>query len=314
MNAGTRLAIYGLGLVVAFAAAFGIARVTVPESVVEGWSERAAANSHAGHEDVDTDAVGPGATGLSLAADGYVLAPVSAPGAVGEDGTLSFVIRGDDGRPLTEFAVAHEKLLHLIVVRTDGAQFRHVHPDLDRASGTWSLPWRWDAAGTYRVYVDFTPADFTPAGADAPGITLSRLVQVAGDYQPVPTPVTRTVQTGGFTVDVAGEPAVDGTGELTFSVTRDGRPVAVQPYLGAFGHLVALREGDLAYLHVHAGDPSTSSGSGVLGFGVAAPTAGRYLLYLDFRVDGQVHTAQVVLDAIRAVDGGNHDHSHSGGH
>ena len=35
------------------------------------------------------------------------------------------------------------------------------------------------------------------------------------------------------------------------TVSRDGAPVAVQPYLGAFGHLVALREGDLAYLHVH---------------------------------------------------------------
>ena len=39
--------------------------------------------------------------------------------------------------------------------------------------------------------------------------------------------------------------------ELAFDVTRDGEPVAVEDYLGAKGHLVALREGDLAYLHVH---------------------------------------------------------------
>ena len=36
-----------------------------------------------------------------------------------------------------------------------------------------------------------------------------------------------------------------------FTVTRDGTPVAIQDYLGAEGHLVALREGDLAFLHVH---------------------------------------------------------------
>ena len=39
---------------------------------------------------------------------------------------------------------------------------------------------------------------------------------------------------------------------LTLTVTKDGQPVTdLQPYLGAYGHLVALRAGDLAYLHVH---------------------------------------------------------------
>ena len=41
------------------------------------------------------------------------------------------------------------------------------------------LPWEWDAAGTYRVYTDFTPA------GSQEGATLTRTVQVAGDYQPV---------------------------------------------------------------------------------------------------------------------------------
>ena len=40
----------------------------------------------------------------------------------------------------------------------------------------------------------------------------------------------------------------------------DGEPVTdLQPYLGAYGHLVALRDGDLAYLHVHPdGSPATA--------------------------------------------------------
>ena len=32
-------------------------------------------------------------------------------------------------------------------------------------------------------------------------------------------------------------------------------------------------------------------------FATTAPTPGRYLLYLDFQVDGAVHTATFVLDA-----------------
>ena len=49
----------------------------------------------------------------------------------------------------------------------------------------------------------------------------------------------------------AGTPRAGRETELSFTVTRGGKPIRTQPYLGAGGHLVALREGDLAYLHVH---------------------------------------------------------------
>jgi hypothetical protein len=75
---------------------------------------------------------------------------------------------------------------------------------------------------------------------------------------------------------------------LRFSVTRDGRPVQLQPYLGAGGHLVALREGDLAFLHVH---PDEADGNNV-SFAATFPTAGRYRLFLQYQVDGRVQTAE----------------------
>ena len=55
--------------------------------------------------------------------------------------------------------------------------------------------------------------------------------------------------------------------------------------LGAGGHLVALREGDLAYLHVHP------SGEGVA-FEADLEPRSRYRLYLQFKHDGRVHTAE----------------------
>jgi hypothetical protein len=75
-------------------------------------------------------------------------------------------------------------------------------------------------------------------------------------------------------------------------VTRDGRPVAVEPYLGAKGHLVALRQGDLAFLHVH---PDESS----LRFMAEFPTAGRYRLFLQFKTQGRVHTAAFTQEVSR---------------
>ena len=99
--------------------------------------------------------------------------------------------------------------------------------------------------------------------------------------------------TGGDTA--AGEPT-----ELGFEVSRSGEPVEVEDYLGAKGHLVALRQGDLAYLHTHpsggesGGDHGGDEGHGggeAIRFETEFPTAARYRLFLQFKHEGEVHTA-----------------------
>jgi hypothetical protein len=78
--------------------------------------------------------------------------------------------------------------------------------------------------------------------------------------------------------------------ELAFTVTRNGQTVHVDPYLGADGHLVALREGDLAFLHVHPVEGEGHDDS--IRFGAEFPTEGRYRLFLQFKHEGRVHTAE----------------------
>ena len=76
---------------------------------------------------------------------------------------------------------------------------------------------------------------------------------------------------------------------LAFAVERAGRAVAVDPYLGARGHLVILREGDLAYLHTHADEEE-------LRFDTTFPSAGRYRAFLQFSADGEDHTAAFTIE------------------
>jgi hypothetical protein len=60
---------------------------------------------------------------------------------------------------------------------------------------------------------------------------------------------------------------------------------------------VALRTGDLAYLHVH---PADAAGAGPqIRFGTEVPSAGSYRLYLDFRHGDVVRTAEFTV----ATDG-----------
>ena len=69
----------------------------------------------------------------------------------------------------------------------------------------------------------------------------------------------------------------------------------LQPYLGAYGHLVALRDGDLAYLHVHPQHTDTAGPD--IGFDADVPTAGTYRLFLDFQHAGVVRTAAFTATA-----------------
>lgn len=304
MRTAARLAAFGGSLVVIFAVAAVASRAIVPTSVADSWTrtaDRSAEHSGSdpmGHGGSKVDPMAHSAMppqGVSVERDGYRLTDLAAPDRIGRHGTLSFRIVDKHGAAVTAYTPEHTKDLHLIVVRSDGSEFRHVHPVLN-ATGTWSVPWRWTSAGSYRVYADFTPA------AAATGVTLSRSVEVGGNYAPaIPTRVSRTSSVDGYAVTISGDLRAGADSHLTTTVARDGHPVtALQPYLGAFGHLVVLRQGDLAYLHVHPEGPEPTAGglSGPdVGFMADVPTPGRYFLYLDFRVDGQVHTATFVLDA-----------------
>lgn len=289
MNAPQRLGLYGGGLAALFVAAFAVAGVVVPEGSAT-VDARLTGAEPAGEEHGGATPV----RGQSLEQDGLLLSPVSVPDAPGEQGVLSFSVTTADGDAVTEFRTEHDKELHLIVVRTDGAQFRHAHPTMS-ADGVWSVPWTWDAAGSYRVLTDFVPA------ATGESVTLSRTVDVVGRFSPQPATAASTTDTvGGYTATLAGDLSASGDSVLTATITEDGDPVTdLEPYLGAYGHLVALRDGDLAYLHVHPeGDepePGSVSGPDVT-FVTRAPSPGRYLLYLDFKVDGEVRTARFVLD------------------
>jgi hypothetical protein len=60
---------------------------------------------------------------------------------------------------------------------------------------------------------------------------------------------------------------------------------SAEDHLGAKGHLVALRAGDLAFLQVHPDEDR-------LRFMAEFPTAGAYRLFLQFKAGGDVHTAE----------------------
>jgi hypothetical protein len=290
MNTPTKLGAFGLGLAVVFTAALGLGRTVGPTAAP---AATAAHNQH--NEPAKDPAVAALPAGLQVTQDGYRLQPISTDLAVGEARPFQFRILGPDDKPVTDYTVSHDKDLHLIVVRRDLSGFQHVHPEL-AGDGTWSIPLAVTAPGQYRVF-----ADFQPAGR-IDGLTLGADVPAPGDYQPSPLPAAeRSTTVDGYTVTLAGDLVPGGSSQLTLSVSKDGTPVTdLQPYLGAYGHLVALRDADLAYLHVHPdgepGDGKTAAGPGIV-FHADVPSTGNYRLYLDFQHNGTVRTAAFTANA-----------------
>ncbi|MFI6785311.1 hypothetical protein [Micromonospora sp. NPDC050276] len=291
MRTVTRLAGFAVGLAAVFGATYGVGRVVDPAPVAESGHDGAAIPT--------TDERGgtadrlPG--GLLVSERGYTIEPVDAPA-----GEFAFRIAGPDGRPVTRYDVAHDKTMHLIVARRDLSGFRHVHPEL-APDGTWRVDTPLAGPGQWRAFADFTPTGGEP-------LTLGVDVTVPGELveRPLPAPATSTT-VDGYTVTLSGAPQPGRTSPLTLTVSRDGQPVTdLEPYLGAYGHLVALRRGDLAYLHVHPdgtpGDGRTQPGPAVT-FLADVPSAGSYRLYLDFQHGGRVHTAEFTVVAGTAATG-----------
>lgn len=238
--------------------------------------------------------VGPPA-GLQVSERGHTLRLLQDRFRQSAASELRFAVVDEHGEAVTRFETLHGKQMHLIVVRRDLAGFQHVHPRM-APDGTWSAEVDLAEAGTYRAF-----ADFQPSGAES-GLTLGRDLFVAGrsDPQALPAP-SAVAEVGAYDVELAGTLLPGRTSRLTLTVTRDGEPVTdLQPYLEAYGHLVALRAGDLAYLHVHPdgapGDGATEPGPEIT-FHAEVPTAGAYRLFLDFKHGNEVRTAAFTVVA-----------------
>ncbi|MEU3456221.1 hypothetical protein ABZ671_21885 [Micromonospora sp. NPDC006766] len=291
-----RLALMVGGLVLAVLLGFGLGRLNPPPTTASGAVPVTAAHTHppgtAPHShdgSTATQAGGADAAGLSISSGGYTIAPSTVEFPVGRAGELRFQIRNEQRRAVTRFAVVHEKPMHLIVVRRDLSGYQHLHPTM-AADGTWSVPLTLPEAGVWRAYADFTAvADDGQQTAVTLGVDLA----APGGYVPRPLPAESTAATlDGFNVGYEGTPKAGEMVPVRFTIRAGDAPAALEPYLGAYGHLVALREGDLGYLHVH---PGPQAEPGTVTFWMIAPGAGRYRMFLDFQVAGVVRTAEFTV-------------------
>jgi hypothetical protein len=276
------LALFALALVGLCGAGALAGRALEPDTSVgdspHGGDVMAAMEAEGGHGEADP------VRGLAVVEHGLRLIVAQPQRPLGAERALRFRIVGEDGANVRDFEVEHTKRMHLIVVRRDLTDFQHLHPVM-AADGTWSVPLTLDAAGSYRLFADFAHA------REATTLAGDLWVDGSAELRDLPAPSHVARSDGGLEVALNhGRVRPGGETSLRFELRRDGRPVALQRYLDAGGHLVALREGDLAFLHVHPEDDPAAARQGSVTFMASFPSAGRYRLFLQTKVDGRIQT------------------------
>ena len=205
--------------------------------------------------------------------DGYVLINDETQPS---NSAATFHIEGPDGQRVTEFADAQGAPLHVVLIRFDVSGFEHLHPDVD-PDGSFIVPL--DEPGKWHIIIDAQPV-----GTTAP-IVLTTNIDDEVPIKEVALPKPNdTVKVDELIVTRNG---------LDFTVTsKDGSPAdGLESYLGQPAHLFAIRQGDLAYTHLHPAESSDATFS----FDGDLPT-GTYRLFLEFG-----HDAEVVTTAFTAV-------------
>jgi hypothetical protein len=288
----SRLAAFAAGLAIIGAAAAGVGAASNAAPPFQDCLKVAAEQAgfgkdtmaDAGHGSEPMVEAVPGSDGLRSELADVTLLPIRRTFTAGGTATWRFMLTDCKGNALREFEPENGKLLHLIVVRSDLTAYQHLHPEL-APDGTWSVDLATPRPGRYRAIADFV--------TDGRKYVLGTTLEVPGTAidHPLPQPALHA-SADGYDVELQ-RPAVLEAGQeaqLTFRITRNGRPVGdLQPYLGAYGHLVALHAPDLAYSHVHPNGEDRHAGA--ITFDTELHARGTYRLFVQFQTHGRVHTA-----------------------
>ncbi|MEK7647675.1 MAG: hypothetical protein AAB384_01400 [Patescibacteria group bacterium] len=258
----------------------------VPKTVAE--------NTHMTKQDVTTrgDHAHDAMHGAKLA--GTRIDLQNADGLKPGEVTLAFKLYGADAHEfgLADLKVVHEKRMHLILLRDDMTGFQHVHPEYN--DGQWTVKTTIANQGAYQMYVDIEPVEESPITLRVP-LTIGGTTQQP-QFPSVSANMSATVSGIQATLQTASELKTKEHANLIFSLTQNGKLITqIDPYLGAFGHVVVLRHGDPDdFIHGHP-ITETKPIDGKVVFESEFPTKGTYTIFAQFSINGQVKTFPITV-------------------
>lgn len=207
----------------------------------------------------------------------------------GEPIQLIFAIKEKDQNVPLE--ISHEMKIHLMAVSEDLDWFRHIHPE-EQLDGTYIITETFPSGGKYLLFTDFKPS-----GADQ--VVNRQEIEVEGSHteghQDLSNPLISEVEGYTVTLENGTDFKTNRTQPLKISVEKDAGKLQeddLQPYLGASAHIVMISKTDKEFLHIHPVSDDR--------FPIYSETyiekPGTYRMWVQFKIDGKVHTADFTVD------------------
>jgi len=195
------------------------------------------------------------------------------------------VLDPETSKPIEHFELVHEKLMHVFLVSENLEFFAHLHPTPE-ADGSFRLQVRLPQAGMYRLL-----ADYYPSGS-VPQLTLKTLF-VSGSSQtaqlrPAPGPSRANNLTASLRFDPE-QPLAGLETKLFFELDPAN---GLEPYLGAWGHMLMASADLIDLIHVH---PLRANGGPIVQFNVIFPRPGFYRIWAQFQRSGMVNTVEFTV-------------------
>jgi hypothetical protein len=213
----------------------------------------------------------------------YILRTSQAPEPLVPGGTATLTFHVVDPRtdqPVRRFELVHEKLMHLFVVSENLEFFAHVHPE-SQVDGGFTLQIQLPYGGMYRML-----ADYYPSGS-LPQLSLDTLY-VAGRSQPAHLiPSLSPSKSTNLTASLRIQPETPLAGLETKLLFTLDPSEGLEPYLGAWGHMLVASEDLIDLIHLH---PFLIAPDKTIYFTVIFPRPGVYKVWTQFQRKGEVNT------------------------
>src|SRR4051812_40810108 len=189
----------------------------------------------------------------------------------GEAARLEFLVRNPwNQRPVTNFQPIHEKLFHLFVVGQDLEFFAHEHPAL-ASEGTFRSDLAFPGPGLYRLL-----GDFYPDGGMPQLVVKTVIVPGAGPAPSTPARDYAAKDTANLHVELVTAPPRPIAGTKTRLTFRLSPAEGMEPYLGAWGHMLAASDDLIDPLHTH---PFLADGGTEIQFAIIFPRPRTYRVW-----------------------------------
>jgi hypothetical protein len=193
------------------------------------------------------------------------------------------------GAPVKQFEIVHEKLFHLFIVSHDLQYFAHVHPRFDGA--VFRLDTALPKAGTYRLLADFYPTGGTPQ-------LVPKTITTAGYTMPLEAGIPKLAadlspkQAENLTAELKLDPPQPIAGKKTMLFVHLTPADGLEPYIGAWAHLLAVSDDLVDTIHDH---PFIANGGPDMQFNIFFPREAGYRVWIQFQRRGVVNTVAFTI-------------------